>query len=394
MPDGSNAPGAPLASASAQADAQNRALRGLLLGSAPRLRKNLGNFTVGGTPGQTSRIKLFNVGITTRLLMDVNATFDIGTATASLSRKGPFNLMNRVKVTDFDGTDHINASGYQLWVWNCLRNLGVPYGYNNGSQTAVITMPVTPTNTGNGQAFRFMIEVPLAYDPEKDLRGAMLLQSAVGESYLSIDWNSLLAAGANPNDDYVYNGAATSTVVQSAGTFFNINLFQEYLLPQTLPNGVTPIPKLDLLTVYEYNGVLKSSDNLAANQEKLLNYPNVRAVIGAYFNYSNNGVLNPATTDVLKVRQIANGNNILREWLGADMAFEQRIYGFDADLRNGTYWVRNANLPIQTAMYGNFQIGFTPSALSNANYASNIEIGFESFYTKGSTLPGLSQASG
>jgi len=380
-----------------QATQQNSLLRQALLNSSPRMRKNLGNFNNNGIPGGTTRIKLFNVGVTTRILLDVNATFDIGTAIAVVSNKNPFNLINRVKVTDFDGTDRINCSGYQLWVWNCVRNLGVPYGYNNGSQASVVTIPLVPTAIGAGQAFRFMIELPLAYDPESDLRGALLLQSAIGESWISIDWNSNLVSGANPNDDSVYQGAATTTVIQSAGTYFNVNVFQEYLLPQPVDIGgksITPLPPLDLLTVYEYAGAVRSTDNLSANQEKLINMPNLRSVITAYANFRNNGVLNAATTDITKVRLIANGNNVMREWNGADLVFEQRLLGFDADLRKGTYFVPARRKPIETALYGNVQIGFTPTSVTNTNYPSDIEVGFESFYTKGTTLPGISQASG
>jgi hypothetical protein len=48
--------------------------------------------------------------------------------------------------------------------------------------------------------------------------------------------------------------------------------------------------------------------------------------------------------------------------------------------------------PIETALFGNVQYGITPSAANGGN--QYFEVGFESFYTKGSTLPGLSQSSG
>lgn len=372
----------------AQAIQQNILLRQALLGSAPAMRKNLGNFT-GGVPGGTTRIKLFNVGVTTRILLDVIATVDIGTLAGTLSPKAPFNLINRIKLTDFDGTDRINASGYQLFILNSVRRR-MAYGYNNGSQTAVLTSPVIPVATGASQTIRFQLEIPLAYDPASDLRGALLTQTAVGEAWINIDWNTLLVS--NGNDDAVYNGTGTTTVVQSAGTTFQINAFQEYLLPQPMANGQVPLPTLDLLTVYEFNGALRSSDNIGANQEKLFNYPNVRSVIGFYANFINNGVMNPATTDISKFRLIANGNNVFKEYLPTDKLFEQRIYMHDgSDLRKGSYFETHRQKPIETALFGNVQMGITPSSVSGSN--TNFEIGFESFYTKGSTLPGLSQTS-
>lgn len=373
----------------AQAIQMNQALRQALLASAPAMRKNLGSFT-GGTAGGNTRIKLFNVGITTRIVLDVTMTIDIGTATATVSPKAPFNLISRAKLTDFDGTDRVNASGYQLWALSCVRRRQA-VGYNNGSQTAVLTSPVVPTATGTSQTFRFQLEIPLAYDPRSDLRGALLTQTAVGEAWLSLDWNSLLVQ--NGNDDAVYNGAGTTTVALSSGTTITVNAFQEFLLPQALSNGQVPLPTLDLMTVYEINGALRSSDNIAANQEKLFNYPNLRSVIGFYANFINNGVMNAAPTDISKFRLIANGNNVFNEWLATDKLFEQRIFMLDgSDLRKGTYFYEHRQKPIETALFGNVQAGITPSSVSGTN--TNFEVCFESFYTKGSTLPGLSQASG
>lgn len=375
----------------ANAMSQNLALRQALLATAPRMRKNLGNFNNNGVPGGTTRVKLFNVGITTRLLLDVNVSYTVGTAPATLSPKAPWNVIQKVKLTDYDGTDRINASGYQLWMLNSVRAGGQPYGYNNTSAANVLAAPSAPVAVG-AQTANFQIEVPLAFQPTSDLRGALLTQTAVGEAYVNIDWNSLFYA--NGNADAVFNGSGTTTVT---GVTINVNVFQEYLLPQQIGSQV-PLPTLDLMTVYEFAGSLKSADNIATGQEKLFNYPNVRSVIGAYFNFVNNGVMNAAITDISKFRLIANGNNVLREYNPNDKMFEQRITaafgGFApmSDLRAGSYFELHRDKPIETALFGNVQYGITPSAANGGN--QYFEVGFESFYTKGSTLPGLSQASG
>lgn len=374
------------AAQAAQAMQQNLQLRQALLASAPPMRKLLGTFT-GGMPGNSTRIKLFNVGITTRILLDISCRVDIGVAAATLSPKAPFNIVNRVKLTDFDSTDRINASGYQLWVLNSVRKRKV-YGYNNASQTGVLTSPIAPVAVGANQEIRFQLEVPVAFDPTSDLRGAMMTQTAVGEAYVSIDWNNLLIS--NGNDDAVFNGSGTSTVIANPASGFSVTVIQEYLLPQQIGN-IVPLPFLDLATVYEFTGAMRTGDNIAAGQEKLINYPNMRTVIGTYFNYLNNGVMN-AGTDVSAIKLIANGNNVLREYRAIDKLFEQRDYMIDgADLRKGTYFELHRQKPIETALYGNMQIGFTPSSAVAGNN-TNIEIGFESFFTKGSTLPGMSQS--
>ena len=366
-----------------QAVQQNAALRGALLASAPPMRKRLQQIS-NGVSGQTTRVKLFNVGITTRLLLDVTMTYDIVTAVFVATTKNPFNVMSRVKVTDFDGTDRVNCSGYQLFVLNCVRRR-MRYGYNNGSAAAVLSLPSVPLTVGLARQLRFMIEVPLAFDPTSDLRGALLTQTAVGEAWLSIDWNSVVVS-ATANDDAIF----TSATGTAANVSFAVTVYQEYILPQAI-NGQTPIPTFDLMTVYEINGAVRSTDNIGVGIEKLFNFPNVRSVIGAYFNYINNGVMNPATTDITQFRLIANGNNVLKEYSAADKLSEQRIYMLDgSDIANGTYFELARQKPIETALYGNIQMGITPAT---ATGVTNFEVLWESFYTKGSTLPGMSQAS-
>jgi hypothetical protein len=366
---------------------QNMQLRQALLASAPRFRKSLGTFggaSGNGITGGTTRVKLFNVGITTKLILDVVATFTINTATATASPKAPFNVIQNVKLTDYDGTDRVNVSGYQLWVAQSVRNK-VVYGYNNESQTSVLNAPTVPTAVG-AQTIRYQIEVPLAYNADTDLRGALLSQTAVGEAFLNLQWNPSFYT--NGDADAVYNGGATTTV---SGVSISVNVEQEYLLPQSV-GGRVPMPMLDLMTVYELQGAIRTSDNISANAEKLINYPNLRSVVGFYANFMNNGIMNAATTDITKFRLIANGNNVIREYSPYTKLFDQRRWlSGDGDLRVGTYFEPHRDKPIETALFGNVQYGITPSSVSGSN--TNFEVMFESFYTKGTALPGMTQSS-
>jgi hypothetical protein len=251
--------------------------------------------------------------------------------------------------------------------------------------------PTVPTAQASAAPFGFWFEVPLAFDPSNDLRGALLAQTSVGECYLNIDWNSSLITSGSA--DSVYNGAATSTaILNSTYGGIQIQTWQEFYLPQAI-NGQLPLPQIDLLTVYELAGNIKSTDNIAANTEKLINLPNVRSVIGTYVEFVNNGVMNSPGTDVSQVRLIANGNNILYDNSGEGHVFEQRLI-LNSDIRKGTYFYLSRKKAIETALYGNVQFGITPSSVSNSSFTSHMDIAFESFYTKGISLPGLSQASG
>lgn len=380
---------------------QNAQMRAALLATSPRMRKNLGTFT-GGDAGGTTRVKLYNVGIITRLVLRVSVPLDIATGVQAAGKQAPFNLINRVRLTDFDGTDRVNCTGYELFMINCKRRKSL-FGYNNNGATAVIHNPVVPTAsiTDGTQSLQFYMEIPLAYDPQSDLRGAILAQTALGEMYLNIDWNNLLWQSAN--DDAVYT-AATNAVTQHAAGNISVQVWQEFLLPQSI-GGQVPLPQLDLLTVYELAGALKSSDNIAANTEKLINFPNVRSVIGATVRYIENGVMRNGRTltsagiaetvenNISQIRIIANGNNILYDNTGEGHLFDQRLMMDDGgDIRPGSYMFDFGYKPIETALYGNVQLGITPKSATATTYAPYMGICFESFYTKGATLPGMSQS--
>ena len=359
----------------------NLQMREMLLSSSPVFRKDLGTNTQGA-PGGQSRIKLYNVGLLKRLILLVTATVDIGTATATLSNKGPWNLINRVRLTDYSGTDRVNVSGAHLAAVNNAR-YRTYFGYNNEAAAAVFTNPNIPLTVGNTKTLQFFLEVPVCYSAT-DTRGIINMQTSEGEMYLNVDWTATLIA--NGNDDAVYNGAGTTTVVQSAGTTFNIQCIQEYFSPQADAQGNVYLPPLDAVTVYEINGMLRSSDNLAANNERLINMPNMRSVIGAYVGFLQNGVMD--STNVTRHRVIANGNNVVQDWPNSFQLMEQRRW-HNSDTRPGQYQYLYRDKPIETAMLGNSQIGFTPSAVAGT---TNIEVTFESFYSSGQTLPGMSQA--
>src|ERR1700749_3867703 len=111
-----------------QAAMENAQMRAMLLQSAPRNRKEIPAVT--SAVGGSSRIKLFNVGVLTRLLLRVTADLTIGGAIAVPSVKAPYNLISRVRLTDYDGTDRVNMSGFQLFVLNSIRWQRY-YGVNN-----------------------------------------------------------------------------------------------------------------------------------------------------------------------------------------------------------------------------------------------------------------------
>ncbi len=353
-----------------------------------RMQKNL--ITTTEAVGGTSRIQLFNVGVLTKLLLEVTCDITIGTAIAVPSSFAPYNLIRRLKVQDYDGTDRVNVSGFQLWTLNSVRGKRF-YGGNNQSGTAVFTNPVVPTAVGNGQ-IRFFIEVPIAFDVDnpdlklQDTRGAIMSQTNVGQMFLNIDWNTSLYA--NGNIDSVYSGAATTTVVGQNASPITVTVWQQYIMPQPVPgSNQVVLPLADLQTVYELAGGVRSTDNLAVNSEKLLDWPNVREVIGAYYNYVTAGAV--AQGNMSQFRMIVNGNTVITDDSELSMLFKMR-QSLNTDLVAGAYFFDKRHEPVQTAIYGNVQSGLTPATVSGGN--QYVELMYESFWPKGIALPGIAQA--
>jgi len=359
-----------------QAQQQNAALRAALLATSPRMSKKLNTVTDLLPQGKTTRVKLYNVGVITTLRLVVSINVTIGIAAATVSPKAPYNSIANIQLVDYEGVSRVNLSGYQLWQIQSIRER-TPAFFNNEAASKINSMPLVPTAVST-DVIKFYLEIPIAYDPERDLRGAILGQTAVGDMFLNITWNNQMLS--NGNDDGVYNGAGTSTLVVNSST---VEVYQDYLFPQNLGSGV-PLPMLDLMTVYGLEGNLRVTDNLANGQERLLSFPNVRSVIGVYANWINNGIMSDA---ISSVRLIVNGNNVLQEHSLDSQQMIQRKW-INSDMPKGTFFMLFRQRPVETVVFGNVQLGLTFSAAPAGN--SYLEQAYESFYAKGSTLPGLS----
>lgn len=383
--------------------AQNRNMRALALAMFPSNRKYLGSFSSVGTStagGGSARVKLYNVGLGTSLLIEVVANVTIGShATSLASPKAPWNIVDKIKLTDYDGTDRINTTGYSMYLVNRRREAELGKCItgraeaNFDSLTAVAGSntiiqpnfyhPATPIATGTVD-IKLMMQLPLAYDPDSDLRGAVLMQTALGEMYLNLDFNPVFQAVSGVDSVFTTDTGSTVTV-----NSISVNVWQDYLLLQSI-GGATPLPQLDLLTVYEIN-TLRTTDNIAVGAEKLISYPNVRSVKSLMWYYVNNGAMATGDGSISRFRLIVNGNNILQDNTARSQLFNQRYFLNGRDLPPSTYLMNHSKKPIETAAYGNVQLGVTPSAYTAGT--TYMEPTFENFYTKGSVLPGIPQGS-
>lgn len=365
---------------------QNMQARAMLLATSLKQRKLL--TTISTVAGSTTRTKLYNVGVLTSILLSVSAALTIGTATATPSAKAPYNLIKRLKITDFNGTDRVNISGFMLYVWNTVRARSLYNQNNSAAAVNVANMPSVPTAVGNA-SMTFQIEVPIAYNTDhpiqqlQDTRGAMLMQTGVGEVYMHIDWVDSLIT--QDDDNALYKGGGTSTVVGNGANYITCNVFQDFLLPQAVQGtGAIPLPQIDLRTVYEFAGNIITGDNINVGSEKLLPYPNVRAVLGAYFLYMDDDLLANTLSDF--TLRVNGSTDLVEDNLASKLHTQRKSVG--SDIQTGVFFNDHRMKPIETQIYGNVEMAITPASLAGT---ANFEMGFESFYQYGAALPGFSQ---
>lgn len=360
--------------------AANLILRNTLL--ATSVQQSMEVTTTTASKGETKRIKLKNVGITTRLRIKISAAVTIGTDALTASDKSPWSLISNINVMDFNQQKRCDISGFHLWAANCMRNRTV-YGYNNEAKSATASWPNVSTAIGAGTVDLFL-EVPLAYDRKRDLRGAILAQSGTGEWSLNISFRNPYLVDGDVDSVYKADGSSGTC---TEGTI-TITVWQDYLQPQPLQNnfnglpvGITPIPVMDLSTVYALEGMNIQTDNLSNGAEKLINIPNARTVIGAITSFVNNKAMSNAFS---RIRLVANGNQDVNvdDVVSAQMRMREWLNG---DTVNGLFFWEWRDNPLQTWQAGTMQLGFTPNASLTTPY---IETTFESFYGSGAVLPG------
>lgn len=360
--------------------AQNLNDRATLLGTAVPMIANLGTFGPY-QPGQVANIRLRNVGIMTRLKVRATASVTIATANVTASPFGPYGLVSKVDLLDYNTTERVIAPGPMLYFLNSMRH-GRPW-MPTGQGNIDTLQTQLPTVVGAGQTIEFNFDVPLAYDPSNDLTGAILAQTIVGEQFLRLTVNP--NAIGDPFCPYLNTGGAGTAAISNV----NFQVWQEYLQPQG-PN----IPRIDLNTVYEFTAMFTSSDNIVVGGTKFIDYPNVRNVKGAYFTYINDnaGTGHPTVTvngtDINSVTLIANGNTNMRELDPLMLRRDMRIM-LGGDLPAAMYYMGHRRHPIYTWIYSQVQL-----ALNFANATANpyVAYGFESTYPLNTPLPGVGAA--
>lgn len=357
---------------------QNNMARAVLQTSAVPVRKRIGVFT-GFTLGQSAKIRLLNSGLTLAVRLKITATIDTTTAIFGLS--GQHGLVQRVTLTDYNQIDRVDTDAYSLMIANSRRRDEILDAYVSrqvqGSAAATIPYPQIVT-TANAQKLVLWLDVPFAVDPNRgDLRGISLSQTVVGEQFVTVRFADALV-DADPTKAPFISG----TAILTAGSDISVEVWQEFVQPQT----PAAIPLIDASTVYEIKGLYRSTSDIATNGQKLINYPNVRTVLGStHLCVLNN--LEPTEAALSSIQMLANSSQILNDHSLASKLREQSNR-FNALPSAAVLDYDHRAFPIMTALYGNIQLAFNFGVTPGGN--SFIQSQFESLYASGSPLPGIS----
>lgn len=369
-----------------QTPTQNLQARQMFLQNSQPMNQNLGTFGPYA-PGARLYEKLVNVGVLTRLLFEVTATIT-NSSTAAIpvtpSPAAPWNLISWLKVKDFTGTEFINLTGLQLFNLNCIRlmrkaGFSMAFAGDSAFTVPVYNLPEFPSSIpASGSAtLKFLVSCPIAYAPNSDLTGAILMQSVTGQMYTEILWNNSIFG---VDDDSVYSSGVNANL----STSIQCEIVQEYRGVVAGASGAIVLPEIDLGTVYELNGTYKDTSGIVAGVAKKIPYSNFRTVLTKQLQFMNGGVLEAGNVTALQL--VANSNQFYQTFTESQLAQRMReALGFD--ITPGCYHFSTREHPIETVLYGNIELWFTPSNVSTGNtYIGQLE---ENFYPRGATLTSI-----
>lgn len=342
---------------------------------------------VQGALGSQLKIPLQRMGIMTGVLLQFTVPVTIATAPAVASACSPWNIAQTVEYQDFAGVKRTRTNGLQLWLGNSMKAAdpmsAIPaqnYAGGNGPTLNTDTNILqTPIAVGSANIY-FSLYVPMAYNPENDLTGAVLTQTNVGEHFINVQLANALV-NADPWIAPYISGAVTS------GGNVVVEAFQYYIQPQAMDANNLPI--IDLSTIYGYEGGYQNTANIVTGQSCFVNYPNNRSILSGLFNFENGSAFTLNGTDLNGIVLLANSNTNFRE-MSARMLRETMRNMVNADLPGGAYYVSSRRQPIMTQLYANVQARFDLGAV-NAG-VSQIVAQYEVQYASGAPLPGITVA--
>lgn len=328
--------------------------------------------------GQTITFNLNNVGLQTKLTVEVTGTLTAaGAETLTKTAWGLANIFSQVVLTDLSNIQRINTTGLHLFALATLRNrsafgasflndspirMGSNYQVNDGPNSI---------NAGSGATtFRMFFELPLAYH-DNDLRGAIYSNVTNAQWRLQLTVNSNFIVGSGATDTLFACYQSTAATPASTLTAFNVQVYQHYL--DQLPRGSNGQPIVPLFSLsWNYLLINTVSTGMVATQDFPVQYANFRTFLSTIAIYDNGGSFN-AGSDVNYVAiQVANQTYL--EKLDPYMSSLRTRNMIGNDYPPGTYVFDHRRWPIVTDQFGNTQFVLNASTV---NASANVQMMYE-----------------
>lgn len=212
--------------------------------------------TLTYSSGGRATIQLPRTGLLSRIFLHVTGTntVTLGTGTATLSSKGPWNLISRVKLVANQGMSIIDVDGFAAHLLD-ITNAGKMYEPDDSQRASATSADIYRAGVAGG-ANSWDMNLCLNVTPnERDMLGLILLQTDQMACELQIDFAPI--SGSTFDNPVVLTGNATAAFTGSV---------QVYMETFTIPAATADQP--DITTIYQQ---LQRTDPVAAVGEQRIN---------------------------------------------------------------------------------------------------------------------------
>ncbi len=323
--------------------------------------------------GQLITLSMPTAGIMTGVDLHITCELNI-TAAATANPVGAAGLITNVSTTDWYGNTRTNTSASRLQSLNGYHQgrpyNSVPTSFNRDTANLLYDLP---TAVNSSATIDFWLHVPFAASPSS-LVGALLTQTSNGTCQVNLQTITNLVSASNPLAPY------------SAGTMTAGNVYVTPYWSFLMPVSFAPetLPTISLSTAYSIQDI-QTPQNLSVGVDNLTNFPAARVIHSQLLDFINGSAMNFGS-DLNNLAIIINGATPVRFWdPAAKLVHQRNLLGAD-DIPGRYYFPYTAD-PINTQVFGSYQIQVNPSVV---NSGASLVVASEMTYAMGVPLPGLS----